>query len=433
MVGSKLNNETPTGFQSPHEGYSGHPANRFLPGQTQGGNPGIDVMMSQSPDVVLLHLGSNDMRLAQSISGTANEIDQIVTRIWANNSAAEVFVANVIPWYGTSSTNSNVQSDIQQLGTAIETWVTNKADSRLHLVDVRSQYSPNMMISDLIHPNAVGEAHIADAFLDALDIAFPNTDFSCGAPTVDLIAPETFIAVPADGSSVNETTTFSGTATDTGGSGFDKVWIAIRDENSSQWYNFTNGTFGSISQGGVDVGITDANLSNTTTTSTDWAITATLPTGDYTFFALSFDNAGNDAFHGRGLSVWPINHAFSIANTDIEAPTAAVTSPADNSTISPNGSADITGTAFDADSGISRVRVRVQQLGITPRLYWNGNAWTESSAYPDATVNENGTAWTLPGVDLTNPGNYRIHIYAYDNAGNIATSADNPRTGFSTE
>ena len=56
-----------------------------------------------------------------------------------------------------------------------------------------------------------------------------------------------------------------------------------------------------------------------------------------------------------------------------------------------------------------------------------------SLAYPDATVNENGTAWTLPGVDLTNPGNYRIHIYAYDNAGNIATSADNPRTGFSTE
>jgi len=78
------------------------------------------------------------MRLAQSVSGTVSEIDQIVTRIWANNTAAEVFIANVIPWYSTSSTNSNVQSDVQQLGTAIETWVTNKADSRLHLVDVRS-------------------------------------------------------------------------------------------------------------------------------------------------------------------------------------------------------------------------------------------------------------------------------------------------------
>ena len=313
MVGSKLNNETPTGFQSPHEGYSGHPANRFIPGQTSGGNPGIDVMMSQSPDVVLLHLGSNDIRLAQSVSGTVNEIDQIVTRIWANNSVAEVFVANVIPWYGTSSTNSNVQSDIQQLGTAIETWVTNKADSRLHLVDVRSQYNPNMMISDLIHPNAVGEAHIADAFLSALDIAFPNTDFSCGAPTVDLIAPETFIAVPAAGSNVAGTTTYSGSATDTGGSGFDRVQIASRDDNANNWYNFTNGTFGAISQGGVEVGITNATLSNTTTVSTNWSISVTLPVGDYTFFALAVDNAGNDAFHGAGLSVWPVNTNFTVA------------------------------------------------------------------------------------------------------------------------
>ena len=217
-------------------------------------------MMAQSPDAVLLHLGSNDMRLAQSVSGTVNEIDQIVARIWANNSAAEVFVANVIPWHGTSSNNSNVQSDVLQLGTAIETWANNKADPRLHLVDVRSQFNQNMMISDLIHPNAVGEAHIADAFLDSLDTAFPNTDFSCGTQTVDLIAPETFIDVPAAGSSVTNTTTFRGTATDAGGSGFDKVWIAIRDDNSGQWYNFTNGSFGAISQGGVDVGITNVSV-----------------------------------------------------------------------------------------------------------------------------------------------------------------------------
>ena len=67
MVGSKVDYLTTTGFQSPHEGYSGHPANYFIPGQTGGGNPGIDTMISASPDIVLLHLGSNDMRLGQSI------------------------------------------------------------------------------------------------------------------------------------------------------------------------------------------------------------------------------------------------------------------------------------------------------------------------------------------------------------------------------
>ena len=104
MVGSKLNNETSTSFRSPHEGYSGHPADRFINGHANSGNPGIGVMMSsQSPDTVLIHLGSNDMRLGQGVSQTVNEIDQIVTRIWNNNPQAEVFVANVIPWFGTSA------------------------------------------------------------------------------------------------------------------------------------------------------------------------------------------------------------------------------------------------------------------------------------------------------------------------------------------
>ena len=219
------------------------------------------------------------------------------------------------------------------------------------------------MISDLIHPNAVGEAHIADAFLDSLDTAFPNTDFSCGTQTVDLIAPETFIDVPAAGSSVTNTTTFRGTATDAGGSGFDKVWIAIRDDNAGQWYNFTNGSFGAISQGGVDVGITNANLSNTTTNRTDWNFSATLPSGNYTFFALAFDNAGNDAFHGAGLNVWPVNHDFFVAIAASVDPVADVTSPADGALLPP-AIRTISGTTSDADSGVSRVRVRNSLLNV---------------------------------------------------------------------
>ena len=156
--------------------------------------------------------------------------------------------------------------------------------------------------------------------------------------------------------------------------------IAIQDDNSNQWYNFTNGTFGAISQGGVDVGITDATLSNTTTVSTNWSISVTLPAGDYTFFALAIDNAGNDAFHGQGLSVWPTNTNFSVTNTDSILPTAQATSPANNSTVAP-GNLDVTGTAFDADSGVNRVRVRVQRLDLSPKLYWNGTAWTPTSTY----------------------------------------------------
>ena len=150
------------------------------------------------------------MRLAQSVSGTVDEIDQIVTKIWNNNPQTEVFVANVIPWFGASSTNATVQADVELLGTAIEQWANNKNDPQLHLVDVRTQFSPGMMISDLVHPNATGEAHIADAFYDRLTAVL-----GCSEQTIDLIAPETFITVPAVGGTVNETTNFRGTAIDT--------------------------------------------------------------------------------------------------------------------------------------------------------------------------------------------------------------------------
>jgi len=142
------------------------------------------------------------------------------------------------------------------------------------------------------------------------------------------------------------------------------------------------------------------------------------------------DNAGNDAFTGTGLSVWPVSTVFSVDIADSALPTAQATNPADNSTQTP-GTLDITGTAFDADSGVNRVRVRVQRLDLSPKLYWNGTAWTPTSTYPDADLNDTDTTWTLPSVDLTNTGNYRIHYIVNDNAGNIARVADNPASNFS--
>ena len=66
-------------------------------------------------------------------------------------------------------------------------------------------------------------------------------------------------------------------------------------------------------------------------------------------------------------------------------------------------------------------------------LYWNGSAWTQTSAFPEATLNSDATSWTLSGVDLSNLGDYRITLLANDNAGNIARGVDNPRTNFSVE
>jgi len=109
MVGSRPSNRTGS-FISPHEGYSANPVEHFL--NATGNNPGINNMMdTEDPDVVLVHLGSNDMRLGSPIygsyanGGTITELKRFVSRIQAKNSSAEIFVANVIPWFGTSNPN----------------------------------------------------------------------------------------------------------------------------------------------------------------------------------------------------------------------------------------------------------------------------------------------------------------------------------------
>ncbi len=163
-VGSQQRNYLHDGYRAPHEGYSGHTADDFLNGYYN--NRGIDhSMSSHEPDVVLLHIGSNDMNRGHSISGTIVEIDQIINIIHQQNSIATVLLANVVPWYGTP------QQSVRTLGDRIEAYVKQLSDQRVWLVDVRSGYSRNMMISDGVHPNSTGEAHIADAFYDVYERA----------------------------------------------------------------------------------------------------------------------------------------------------------------------------------------------------------------------------------------------------------------------
>ncbi|MEM7257953.1 MAG: carbohydrate-binding domain-containing protein [Pseudomonadota bacterium] len=167
-VGSQLKNFAYDGYRAPHEGYSGHTADHFLTGNnnTAGDNRGInDSMVRYNPDVVLLHIGSNDMNRGDSVDGTVSEIDKIVDIIHQQNSRTIVLLANVIPWYGTP------QQRVTSLGSKIQAYINQLADNRVKLVDVRSGYTRSMMVPDGVHPNATGEAHIADAFFDAYEKA----------------------------------------------------------------------------------------------------------------------------------------------------------------------------------------------------------------------------------------------------------------------
>ena len=146
--------------------------------------------------------------------------------------------------------------------------------------------------------------------------------------------------------------------------------------------------------------------------------------GTYRVRIIAFDNAGN-------RSNWTDNPVsdFTVISNDSVAPTAQVTNPLDGANIAANVRA-VAGSASDNSSGVSRVQARIETLDASPKMFWNGSAWTTSSSYPDAVLLNNGDNWRLPAVDLTNPGRYRVRIIAFDNAGNRSGWSVNPVSNF---
>ncbi len=170
MVGSQRGNFLHNTYVAPHEGYSGHTADQILNGfvNAAGNNEGISVTINRyQPHVVLLHIGTNDMRLGQNIDQTVAEMDQIISVILAADSAPVVFLANVVPWYA----NARVGADVVILGDRIEAYAAQLNNPRVRLVNVRAGFNRSMMRADNAHPNPAGEQHIAERFFAAYDDA----------------------------------------------------------------------------------------------------------------------------------------------------------------------------------------------------------------------------------------------------------------------
>ena len=169
MVGSQSQSLRDTGYYGAHEGYSGHTADNFLTGNqtSSGNNPGIaNAVNFQSPDLVLLHIGSVDLFMGQTVASTVDEIAMVIDTIHQNKPDTVVVVANVIPWFNDTQ-DISLPDSIRQLGNEIQELVRSSSNPLVSIADVRTGFTEDMMQSDLIHPNDDGDVHIANAIFDS--------------------------------------------------------------------------------------------------------------------------------------------------------------------------------------------------------------------------------------------------------------------------
>jgi hypothetical protein len=145
-------------FDQDHEGHWGWRADEVL-------GSVADWARSQAPDVVLVHLGTNDVLQGEPSGAILEELGAIVDALRSANPEVKVLLAQIIP---TSDVGRNAA--IRALNGGIPALAARKSTTRspVTAVDQHTGFDGEGDTYDGLHPNAAGEAKMAGRWFDAL-------------------------------------------------------------------------------------------------------------------------------------------------------------------------------------------------------------------------------------------------------------------------
>ncbi|MFT5050859.1 MAG: acyl-CoA thioesterase-1 [Chlamydiales bacterium] len=142
-------------FDQAHEGHTGFRADQVL-NNISGWTAAVN------PDIVLMHLGTNDIWQGHSAASTVSELDQIIDEMRAIRPRVVVLVAQVIPM---------LPADIMPFNALLPGFVASKTTSAspVVLVDQFTGFDVNADTWDGVHPDQSGEIKMAAKWYEALE------------------------------------------------------------------------------------------------------------------------------------------------------------------------------------------------------------------------------------------------------------------------
>lgn len=158
------------GFDSDHEGHGGLRADQIL--------NEIDAYLSANhPDLVILHIGTNDISSDQTPESTANEISSILDAVHSFDKNIKIILASLAPRTDGKDNNTN------SLNSLLETLVQTKASGgyRVFYAPMNEIYKCNptwaaqYLSADDIHPNDAGYNVMAQVWLNTVTTALNAT------------------------------------------------------------------------------------------------------------------------------------------------------------------------------------------------------------------------------------------------------------------
>jgi len=138
---------------------------------TQDGIDNIDNVNSQSPDIVLLDLGSNDYDGSQSpkdaLAMVRNNLNTIIQGLAAQNPGITILLAKPTPWV---TQDKNEKKFMSGLSGAVSKAAADERRAGVHvvLVNLRGGFNARKDTKDGTHPNVRGEQKIANKYFQAL-------------------------------------------------------------------------------------------------------------------------------------------------------------------------------------------------------------------------------------------------------------------------
>jgi len=158
-------------YANRHEGHWGWTADEILNGKAGEGKL-QNRLQDYTPDVVLMHLGTNDMFRNQPLDETVNELREIVRQLRADHPSVTIFIAQLIP-ADAQRVGPQAAQNIQLLNARIPALVQelHTAASPLILVDQFSGFDPTADTYDGVHPDGSGEEKMAQKWYVALTTA----------------------------------------------------------------------------------------------------------------------------------------------------------------------------------------------------------------------------------------------------------------------
>lgn len=155
-------------FDADHEGHWGWRIDEVLSGR--GGDGLADWLQGYDADVVLMHLGSNDVFQDNDLGSSLAELRQVVRVLRSDNPAITILWARLLPTTDAPSTAAIAELNDAAAELAME---LTTGESPIHMVDLNSGFDATALTYDGVHPNAEGEAWMASRWYSALESALP--------------------------------------------------------------------------------------------------------------------------------------------------------------------------------------------------------------------------------------------------------------------